>query len=189
MTHPVEHTFLPEHKGPCKGLNEQVSLCLSPPRTKGNRPLSPRASQDALLESQMRARGLCRGSAGAEPGVAGGTQTQRAILTVHACSVPRVCGRFFCYYCCNNYVPTKPNGKKERCCRACFQKLGGGCGSPDSFSSGTSQGEPSPVLSPAQARPQATGGQGQALAVAHPTCSSLHCPFCWLQLASPKCRH
>ncbi|XP_060060861.1 FYVE and coiled-coil domain-containing protein 1 [Erinaceus europaeus] len=79
------------------------------------------------------------------------------IVRRHHC---RVCGRFFCYYCCNNYVPTKPNGKKERCCRACFQKLGGGCGSPDSFSSGTSQGEPSPVLSPAQARPQATGGQG-----------------------------
>ncbi|XP_015447221.1 FYVE and coiled-coil domain-containing protein 1 isoform X2 [Pteropus alecto] len=72
----------------------------------------------------------------------------------------RVCGRVFCYYCCNNYVVTKPSGRKERCCRACFQKLGEGPGSPDSTSSGTSQGEPSPALSPAHAGPQAAGGQG-----------------------------
>lgn len=72
----------------------------------------------------------------------------------------RICGRFFCYYCCNNYVPIKPSGKKERCCRACFQKFGEGSGSPDSFSSGTSQGESSPVLSPAQAGPKPTGDQG-----------------------------
>ncbi|XP_036739224.2 FYVE and coiled-coil domain-containing protein 1 isoform X1 [Manis pentadactyla] len=67
----------------------------------------------------------------------------------------RVCGRIFCYYCCNNYVLTKPSGKKERCCRACFRKLSAGPSSPDSASSGTSQGEPSPALSP-----DATGGQG-----------------------------
>ncbi|XP_023384789.1 FYVE and coiled-coil domain-containing protein 1 [Pteropus vampyrus] len=72
----------------------------------------------------------------------------------------RVCGRVFCYYCCNNYVVTKQSGRKERCCRACFQKLGEGPGSPDSTSSGTSQGEPSPALSPAHAGPQAAGGQG-----------------------------
>ncbi|KAM9200370.1 FYVE and coiled-coil domain-containing protein 1 isoform 5-T8 [Mergus octosetaceus] len=34
----------------------------------------------------------------------------------------RMCGRIFCYYCCNNYMVTKPGGKKERCCRACFSK-------------------------------------------------------------------
>ncbi|KFQ31694.1 FYVE and coiled-coil domain-containing protein 1 [Mesitornis unicolor] len=34
----------------------------------------------------------------------------------------RMCGRIFCYYCCNNYMVTKPGGKKERCCRACFNK-------------------------------------------------------------------
>ncbi|KFP02559.1 FYVE and coiled-coil domain-containing protein 1 [Calypte anna] len=34
----------------------------------------------------------------------------------------RMCGRIFCYYCCNNYMVTKPGGKKERCCRACFTK-------------------------------------------------------------------
>ncbi|XP_029771712.1 FYVE and coiled-coil domain-containing protein 1 isoform X1 [Suricata suricatta] len=72
----------------------------------------------------------------------------------------RVCGRIFCYYCCNNYVLTKPGGKKERCCRACFQKFSDGPGSPDSASSGTSQGEPSPVLSPARAGPQAAGAPG-----------------------------
>uniref|UniRef100_A0A7N5KQG2 FYVE and coiled-coil domain autophagy adaptor 1 n=1 Tax=Ailuropoda melanoleuca TaxID=9646 RepID=A0A7N5KQG2_AILME len=71
----------------------------------------------------------------------------------------RICGRVFCYYCCNNYVLTKPSGKKERCCRACFRKFSDSPGSPDSASSGTSQGEPSPALSPAQAGPQAIGGQ------------------------------
>ncbi|XP_045845640.1 FYVE and coiled-coil domain-containing protein 1 [Meles meles] len=71
----------------------------------------------------------------------------------------RICSRVFCYYCCNNYVPTKHSGKKERCCRACFRKFSDGPGSPDSASSGTSQGEPSPALSPAQAGSQATRGQ------------------------------
>ncbi|XP_037705074.1 FYVE and coiled-coil domain-containing protein 1 isoform X2 [Choloepus didactylus] len=72
----------------------------------------------------------------------------------------RVCGRIFCYYCCNNYILTKHSGKKERCCRACFQKLNEGASSPDSTSSGTSQGELGPMLSPAQAGLQAAGGQG-----------------------------
>ncbi|KAM5234181.1 FYVE and coiled-coil domain-containing protein 1 isoform 2-T19 [Hipposideros larvatus] len=72
----------------------------------------------------------------------------------------RVCGRIFCYYCCNNYVLTKHSGRKERCCRACFQKLSEGPSSPDSTSSGTSQGEPSPTPSPAQAGAQAPAGQG-----------------------------
>ncbi|XP_064362494.1 FYVE and coiled-coil domain-containing protein 1 isoform X4 [Dromaius novaehollandiae] len=34
----------------------------------------------------------------------------------------RMCGRIFCYYCCNNYMVTRHGGKKERCCRACFNK-------------------------------------------------------------------
>ena len=34
----------------------------------------------------------------------------------------RMCGRIFCYYCCNNYMVTKPGGRKERCCKACFNK-------------------------------------------------------------------
>lgn len=72
----------------------------------------------------------------------------------------RVCGRIFCYYCCNNYVVTKHGGRKERCCRACFQKLSEGPGSLDSTSSGTSLGEPSPAPSPAQAGAQAPAGQG-----------------------------
>ncbi|XP_008069580.1 FYVE and coiled-coil domain-containing protein 1 [Carlito syrichta] len=75
----------------------------------------------------------------------------------------RICGRIFCYYCCNNYVLTKHSGKKERCCRACFQKLSEGPGSPDSTGSGTSQGEPSPMLLPAQAGTQAIGGQGASI--------------------------
>ncbi|XP_057560419.1 FYVE and coiled-coil domain-containing protein 1 isoform X2 [Hippopotamus amphibius kiboko] len=72
----------------------------------------------------------------------------------------RICGRIFCYYCCNSYTVSKHSGKKERCCRACFRKLNEGPGSPDSTSSGTSQGEPSPARSPAQAMPQTPGGQG-----------------------------
>ncbi|XP_049717779.1 FYVE and coiled-coil domain-containing protein 1 isoform X2 [Elephas maximus indicus] len=71
----------------------------------------------------------------------------------------RICGRIFCYYCCNNYVLTKHSGKKERCCRACFRKFNEGPGSPDSTSSGNSQGEPSSTLPPAQAGHQATRGQ------------------------------
>ncbi|XP_020842978.1 FYVE and coiled-coil domain-containing protein 1 isoform X2 [Phascolarctos cinereus] len=53
----------------------------------------------------------------------------------------RICGRIFCYYCCNNYVTAKRSGKKERCCRACFRKYTEGSGSPDSSGSATSQGE------------------------------------------------
>lgn len=79
------------------------------------------------------------------------------IVRRHHC---RICGRIFCYYCCNNYVVTKPSGKKERCCRACFQKFGEGSGSNDSSGSGTSQGEPSPMVSPAEASPQSIGSQG-----------------------------
>lgn len=79
------------------------------------------------------------------------------IVRRHHC---RLCGRIFCYYCCNNYVVTKPSGKKERCCRACFQKFGESSGSPDSSGSGTSQGEPSPMVSPAEAAPQSIGSQG-----------------------------
>ncbi|XP_027728001.1 FYVE and coiled-coil domain-containing protein 1 isoform X2 [Vombatus ursinus] len=53
----------------------------------------------------------------------------------------RICGRIFCYYCCNNYVMAKRSGKKERCCRACFRKYTEGSGSPDSSGSAASQGE------------------------------------------------
>lgn len=79
------------------------------------------------------------------------------IVRRHHC---RICGRIFCYYCCNNYAVTKPSGKKERCCRACFQKFGEDPGSPDSSGSGTSQEEPSPMVSPAEAGPQAIGNPG-----------------------------
>lgn len=79
------------------------------------------------------------------------------IVRRHHC---RICGRIFCYYCCNNYVVTKPSGKKERCCRACYQKFSEGSGSPDSSGSGTSQGESSPMVSPAEAGPQSIGSQG-----------------------------
>uniref|UniRef100_H9GKQ5 FYVE and coiled-coil domain-containing protein 1 n=1 Tax=Anolis carolinensis TaxID=28377 RepID=H9GKQ5_ANOCA len=34
----------------------------------------------------------------------------------------RLCGRIFCYYCCNNYAMSKQTGKKERCCQSCFKK-------------------------------------------------------------------
>ncbi|XP_039192085.1 FYVE and coiled-coil domain-containing protein 1 isoform X3 [Crotalus tigris] len=35
----------------------------------------------------------------------------------------RMCGRIFCYYCCNHYAVSKQTGKKERCCQACFKKV------------------------------------------------------------------
>ncbi|XP_062411898.1 FYVE and coiled-coil domain-containing protein 1-like [Sardina pilchardus] len=38
-------------------------------------------------------------------------------LRRHHC---RLCGRIFCYYCCNNFVITKHSSKKERCCRECY---------------------------------------------------------------------
>uniref|UniRef100_A0A8C5KMP8 FYVE and coiled-coil domain-containing protein 1 n=1 Tax=Jaculus jaculus TaxID=51337 RepID=A0A8C5KMP8_JACJA len=79
------------------------------------------------------------------------------IVRRHHC---RICGRVFCYYCCNNYIITKHSGKKERCCRACLRKFSEGPGSPDSSSSGTSQGEPSPMLSPAEEGLQTIGSQG-----------------------------
>ncbi|XP_029445523.1 FYVE and coiled-coil domain-containing protein 1 isoform X2 [Rhinatrema bivittatum] len=41
------------------------------------------------------------------------------MLRKHHC---RLCGRIFCYYCCNNYVMTKHSSKKERCCQACYIK-------------------------------------------------------------------
>ncbi|XP_043821109.1 FYVE and coiled-coil domain-containing protein 1 isoform X2 [Dromiciops gliroides] len=74
----------------------------------------------------------------------------------------RICGRIFCYYCCNNYVMTKHSGKKERCCRACFRKYTEGSGSPDSSGSATSQSEP--LSSP----PKAVGDQASGVRVAHP---------------------
>lgn len=73
----------------------------------------------------------------------------------------RICGRCFCYYCCNNYAVTKPSGKKERCCRACFQKFSEGPSSPDSSGSATSQGDASPASSPAQAGARTPTGEGQ----------------------------
>ncbi|XP_060104885.1 FYVE and coiled-coil domain-containing protein 1 [Heteronotia binoei] len=51
----------------------------------------------------------------------------------------RLCGRIFCYYCCNHYALSKHTGKKERCCRACFKKSN--AASSDSGSN-TSQEEP-----------------------------------------------
>lgn len=117
---------------------------------------------EAMVQSGSRAG--CDEPCGAQRPVwcrAGHSQPLCGVLTAHARVVPRICGRIFCYYCCNNYAVSKHSGKKERCCRACFRKLNESPGSPDSSSSGTSQGEPSPARSPAQAALQATGGQGQ----------------------------
>ncbi|XP_069766324.1 FYVE and coiled-coil domain-containing protein 1 isoform X2 [Narcine bancroftii] len=38
-------------------------------------------------------------------------------LRRHHC---RLCGRIFCYYCCNCFVITKHNKKRERCCKSCY---------------------------------------------------------------------
>uniref|UniRef100_A0A8C6T380 FYVE and coiled-coil domain-containing protein 1 n=1 Tax=Neogobius melanostomus TaxID=47308 RepID=A0A8C6T380_9GOBI len=40
-------------------------------------------------------------------------------LRRHHC---RLCGRIFCYYCSNNFVMTKQSGKKERCCKECYNQ-------------------------------------------------------------------
>ncbi|XP_044535191.1 FYVE and coiled-coil domain-containing protein 1 isoform X2 [Gracilinanus agilis] len=71
----------------------------------------------------------------------------------------RICGRIFCYYCCNNYVLTKHSGRKERCCRACFRKFTDGAASPDSSGSTASPGDPSSSPSKA-ASDQACGVRG-----------------------------
>ncbi|XP_064025664.1 FYVE and coiled-coil domain-containing protein 1 isoform X2 [Pogoniulus pusillus] len=61
----------------------------------------------------------------------------------------RMCGRIFCYYCCNNYMVTKPGGKKERCCRACFSKPRVLVDSADdSGSSANQEGSPASLESP-----------------------------------------
>ncbi|NWH58393.1 FYCO1 protein, partial [Geococcyx californianus] len=61
----------------------------------------------------------------------------------------RMCGRIFCYYCCNNYMVTKPGGKKERCCRACFNKPRVIVDSTDdSGSSANPEGSPASLESP-----------------------------------------
>ncbi|XP_074431310.1 FYVE and coiled-coil domain-containing protein 1 isoform X1 [Larus michahellis] len=61
----------------------------------------------------------------------------------------RMCGRIFCYYCCNNYMVTKPGGKKERCCRACFSKPRVIVDSTDdSGSSANQEGSPASLESP-----------------------------------------
>ncbi|KAJ6661947.1 hypothetical protein lerEdw1_012794 [Lerista edwardsae] len=56
----------------------------------------------------------------------------------------RMCGRIFCYYCCNNYAVSKLTSKKERCCQACFKKASAVSG--DSGSN-ASEEEPSSLLS------------------------------------------
>ncbi|KFW05663.1 FYVE and coiled-coil domain-containing protein 1 [Eurypyga helias] len=61
----------------------------------------------------------------------------------------RMCGRIFCYYCCNNYMVTKPGGKKERCCKACFSKPRVIVDSTDdSGSSANQEGSPASLESP-----------------------------------------
>ncbi|CAM5092580.1 unnamed protein product [Eretmochelys imbricata] len=58
----------------------------------------------------------------------------------------RLCGRIFCYYCCNNYLMTKHSGKKERCCRACFNKPRVTVDYTDDSGSHASQEEPAALL-------------------------------------------
>ncbi|XP_077160623.1 FYVE and coiled-coil domain-containing protein 1 isoform X2 [Paroedura picta] len=51
----------------------------------------------------------------------------------------RLCGRIFCYYCCNHYALSKHTGKKERCCRACLKKANA---APSDSESNAAQEEP-----------------------------------------------
>uniref|UniRef100_A0A803W7F5 FYVE and coiled-coil domain containing 1 n=1 Tax=Ficedula albicollis TaxID=59894 RepID=A0A803W7F5_FICAL len=73
----------------------------------------------------------------------------------------RMCGRIFCYYCCNNYMVTKLGGKKERCCRACFSKPRVIVDSTDdSGSSANQEGSPASLESPVSPSERAFGGHG-----------------------------
>ncbi|NWT60932.1 FYCO1 protein, partial [Erythrocercus mccallii] len=70
----------------------------------------------------------------------------------------RMCGRIFCYYCCNNYMVTKPGGKKERCCRACFNKPRVIVdGTDDAGSSANQEGSPASLESPVSPSERAFG--------------------------------
>ncbi|KAM8811435.1 FYVE and coiled-coil domain-containing protein 1 [Eudromia elegans] len=61
----------------------------------------------------------------------------------------RMCGRIFCYYCCNNYMVTKHGGKKERCCKTCFNKPRVFVDyTDDSGSSANQEGSPASLESP-----------------------------------------
>ncbi|KAM4658194.1 FYVE and coiled-coil domain-containing protein 1 isoform 4-T9 [Amazona ochrocephala] len=76
----------------------------------------------------------------------------------------RMCGRIFCYYCCNNYMVTKPGGKKERCCRACFNKPRVIVDSADdSGSSATQEGSPASLESPVSPSERAFGEASKPL--------------------------
>ncbi|KAM9025162.1 FYVE and coiled-coil domain-containing protein 1 isoform 2-T5 [Ara ararauna] len=76
----------------------------------------------------------------------------------------RMCGRIFCYYCCNNYMVTKPGGKKERCCRACFNKPRVTVDSTDdSGSSATQEGSPASLESPVSPSERAFGEASKPL--------------------------
>ncbi|KAM9575157.1 FYVE and coiled-coil domain-containing protein 1 isoform 2-T4 [Guaruba guarouba] len=76
----------------------------------------------------------------------------------------RMCGRIFCYYCCNNYMVTKPGGKKERCCRACFNKPRVIVDSTDdSGSSATQEGSPASLESPMSPSERAFGEASKPL--------------------------
>ncbi len=44
------------------------------------------------------------------------------MLLYHIVSVPRLCGRPFCYYCCSNTVSTQQGGNRERCCGDCYNQ-------------------------------------------------------------------
>ncbi|NXD23966.1 FYCO1 protein, partial [Spelaeornis formosus] len=70
----------------------------------------------------------------------------------------RMCGRIFCYYCCNNYMVIKLGGKKERCCRACFNKPRVIVDSTDdSGSSANQEGSPASLESPVSPSERALG--------------------------------
>lgn len=40
----------------------------------------------------------------------------------HFASLPRLCGRPFCYYCCSNTVSTQQGGGREHCCVDCYNQ-------------------------------------------------------------------
>ncbi|XP_054241148.1 FYVE and coiled-coil domain-containing protein 1 isoform X2 [Indicator indicator] len=76
----------------------------------------------------------------------------------------RMCGRIFCYYCCNNYMVTKPGGKKERCCRACFSKPRVIVDTADdSGSSANQEGSPASLESPVSPSERALGYEASKL--------------------------
>ncbi|XP_072295506.1 FYVE and coiled-coil domain-containing protein 1 isoform X2 [Eucyclogobius newberryi] len=80
-------------------------------------------------------------------------------LRKHHC---RWCGRIFCYYCSNNFLTTKQSGKKERCCKDCYNQHNNVMVTEEEMSPSEAQAppsgpEPQPCPDPDSCTPTPTG--------------------------------